>query len=105
MPSYPLAVAARLCRVHRNTLYRAVRAGRLPRDAAGLVATEDLVRLGFLSAHRAQERPPPRSPPEPVPLDRLEACLRQAERLLTRLETLTADLRQLVQQHHVTRPR
>lgn len=83
--------AASLCGVARSTIQRAVTSRRLPRGADGLVDTDDLVRLGYLTPDRAESAPPPRPAvtirmlyDTMVPL--LQAISEQLTRLLALLE-------------------
>jgi len=47
MATHTLSQAARLCNVSRNTLYRAIREGRLTRLPDSTIDTSELLRAGF----------------------------------------------------------
>ena len=47
MAKHTLTQAARLCNVSRNTLYRAIREGRLTRLPDSTIDTSELLRAGF----------------------------------------------------------
>lgn len=87
-----LRSAALLCGRPRSTLYRAVRRGALPRDAAGRVDTDDLLRLGYLSHSQAEAADRPRSPPPTLHTRMLEYFAR-FDALLADLQRLLDDLR------------
>jgi hypothetical protein len=90
--TYSISAAARLCRVDRKTIQRAIHAGRLHLDAQHQVSREALLAGGYLVQDTPHPSPqaPGQGPPHATPQDTPLAPL--LERLILAIEGLTQAL-------------